>query len=154
MREFNDADRKKKRGRIELPDNPGNLSSDTLSRLEGAVKAAVKEGYVACPSGWKIAKDLGVSRLDVGAMVDKLGIRIAGCQLGCFAVDKTPRTDSATEPYGDEVARRVEVLHETDELTCSHIFALAHELNVKPLTVVGAANARHYKLRQCQLGCF
>ena len=154
MRDFNDADRKKKNGRIELPDNPSDLSGEALSQLENAVKAAVKNGYVACPSGWKIAKEADVSRLDVGAMIDKLGIRVTDCQLGCFSVSKTPHTGPATEPIDAELARRVEVLHETGELTCPNIFSLAREQNVKPRSVADAANARGYKLRQCQLGCF
>jgi hypothetical protein len=154
MREFSDADRKKKSGRIKLPDNPGNLSKEALSQLENAVKAAVKDGYVTCPSGWKVAMDAGVSRLDVGAMIDKLGIRVKDCQIGCFEVAKTPHTGSVTEPVREEVARRVEALGEKGELTCYSVFALAHELKVKPMSVADAANIRGYKIRECQLGCF
>jgi hypothetical protein len=154
MRDFNDFDRKKKSGRIKLPDNPGNLSKEALSQLENAVKAAVKEGYLACPAGLKVARDAGVSGLDVGAMNDMLGIRISECQIGCFKVDKTPHIGSATGPFSEEVARRVEALGEKDELTCSNVFALARELNVKPMSIAEVANVRGYKLRQCQLGCF
>jgi hypothetical protein len=154
MRDFNDADRKKKNLRIRLPDNPGKLSGEVLSRLEDAVKAVGKEGHIACPAGWKLAKNVGVSRLDVGAMIDKLGLRVTDCQLGCFKESKTPHAGSVTEPVGEEVARCVEALQEEGELTCPNVFALAGELNVKPLSVVGAANVRGYKLRQCQLGCF
>jgi hypothetical protein len=154
MRYFNDADRRKKSGRINLPENPGNLSREALSRLESAVVEAVKDGYVACPSGWKAASDLGVSRLDVGAMIDKLGIRVTDCQLGCFKVSKTPYAGAVTEPFGEEIARRVEALLERGELTCPNVFALARELNVKPMSVADAANVRGHKIRQCQLGCF
>ena len=154
MRDFSDADRKKKKARIQLPENPGNLSEEALSRLESAVRAAAKGGYVPCPVGWRIARDLGVSRLDVGAMVDRLGIRITDCQLGCFKVGKTPAAGEPSEPVSEEVARGVEALHGKDELTCSNVFALAKELKVKPLAVANAANTRGYKIRQCQLGCF
>ncbi|CAG0958492.1 hypothetical protein GEOBC_00595 [Geobacteraceae bacterium] len=154
MRNFDDTDRKKKSGRISLPDNPGNLSEEAQTQLESAVKAAVKDGYVTCPSGWKVAKDLGVSRLDVGVMIDKLRIRVTACQLGCFSVSKTSRLGSAAEPFSEEIARRVEILREKDELTCAGVFELARELKVKPMSVMNAANARGYKLRQCQLGCF
>jgi hypothetical protein len=154
MRDFSDADRKKKSGRITLPENPGNLSKEALSRLEDTVKAVVKDGYVSCPAGWKVASDMGVSRLDVGAMIDKLGIRVTECQLACFAVSKTSHLGSASEPVSEEVARRVEALEEKGELTCANVFALAREVNVKPLSVADAANVRNYKIRQCQLGCF
>jgi hypothetical protein len=154
MRAFSDADRKKKSSRIKLPDNPGNLSKEALSQLENAVKAAVKDGYVPCPSGLKVAKAAGVSPLDVGAMIDKLGIRVTDCQIGCFKVDKTSHAGSATGPFSEEVARRVEALGEKGELTCSSVFALARELNVKLMSVADAANVRGCKLQQCQLGCF
>jgi hypothetical protein len=154
MRDFNDADRKKKSRRISLPDNPCNLSGQALSKLEDAVKAAGKDGHITCPFGWKLANDNGVSRLDVGAMIDKLGLRVTDCQLGCFRVDKTPYAGSVTEPIGEEVTSRVVSLRDKGELTCSNVFALARELNVKPMSVADAANVRGYKLRQCQLGCF
>jgi hypothetical protein len=76
--------------------------------VEQAVKAALKDGYVACPSGWKIARDAGVTRLDVGAMIDKLGVRVTDCQLGCFKVSKTAYAGSMTEPFSDDAARRFE----------------------------------------------
>jgi hypothetical protein len=87
-------------------------------------------------------------------MIDKLGLHVTECQLGFFAVDKTPYVGSATEPIGEEVAHRVETLREKGELTCSNAFALARELNVKPMSVADATNVRGYKLRQCQLCCF
>ena len=154
MRDFNDADRTKKSRRIELPENPGNLSEEALSLLEQAVKGAVKEGYLACPAGWRVARDRGVSRLDVGAMMDRLGIRVTDCQLGCFTVSKTAYTGAPAAPLSAEVVRRVEALGAKDELTCASAFALAGELGIAPLSIADAANALGYKIRQCQLGCF
>ncbi len=154
MRDFNDADRAKKRRRITLPENPGNLPPDALARLEAAVRQAASGGHLSCPRGWRVARDMGVSRLDVGAMADRLGIRITDCQLGCFKVDKTPYDPGGAEPPSEEVVRRVRELHERGELTCANVFELARELDLRPRTVADAANAGGYKLRQCQLGCF
>ena len=154
MRDFNEADRAKKSRRIQLPENPGNLPPDVLTRLEAAVRQAASEGYLPCPRGWRVARDLGVSKLDVGAMADRLGIRITDCQLGCFKVDKTPYDPGDAEGPSEEVLRRVRELHDRGELTCASVFALAQELNVQPRAVADAANAGGYKLRQCQLGCF
>jgi hypothetical protein len=154
MREFNEADRKKKKGRIQLPENPDNLSAEAQAKLETAVKGAVKDGYVPCPSGWGVAREQGVSRLAVGATIDRLGIRVSDCQLGCFAVSKTDHLGSVPEPTDADLVRRVEDLHETGELTCANVFALAAERQTRPRSVADAANARGYKLRRCQLGCF
>ncbi len=154
VRDFNEADRAKKRRRITLPDNPGNLPPDALARLEAAVRQAASGGYLPCPRAWRVARDLGVPKLDVGAMADRLGIRITDCQLGCFKVDKTPYDPRDTGGPPEEVVGRVRELHERGELTCANVFELARELDVRPRTVADAANAAGYKLRQCQLGCF
>jgi hypothetical protein len=87
-------------------------------------------------------------------MIDRLGIRVTDCQLGCFKVAKTAHAGATTEPFSDEVARRVESLAEKGELTCSNVFALARELDVKPRSVSEAANVQGHKLKHCQLGCF
>jgi hypothetical protein len=57
MRDFSAADRLKKNDRIKLPDNPGNLSAETRSQVEHAIKAALHDGYVRlaadyCASAW------------------------------------------------------------------------------------------------------
>ncbi|MDW7711731.1 MAG: hypothetical protein SCH98_14800 [Deferrisomatales bacterium] len=151
---FTDADRKKKGGRIQLPENPGNLSADALSRLEDAVRAAVREGGVPCAGAWTVARQAGVSRLDVGVAVDRLGLRVTDCQLGCFQVSKTPYAGPRGDAPEDETARRVAALQAAGGLTCAAVFELARELGRKPLVVADAANVRGYKIRECQLGCF
>jgi hypothetical protein len=66
MRDFNDKDRMKESSRIELGENPANLSPEALSILESAIKAALKEGHLSCPAGWKIAKDLAIPKIAIG----------------------------------------------------------------------------------------
>ncbi len=154
MRDFNDADRQKKSKRITLPENPGNLSAEALAKLEAAVKAAAQEAGVPCPTAWRVAKDEGVSRLDVGVAIDRLGIRVIHCQLGCFKFEKTDHLGAPVEPFTEETARRVDDLVAKGALTCANVFALAAELKAKPFSVANAANAKKYKLAQCQLGCF
>ena len=75
MRDFNEADKKKKKARIEIPDNPEGLSPDKLAELEESVKSALKEGYLACPVAWSVAKKAGVPKIAVGSIIDKLGVQ-------------------------------------------------------------------------------
>jgi len=153
-RDFNDADRAKKKRRIELPENPANLSPEGLANLERAVISAVRDGFIACPAAWKVAANQGVPRIAVGSMMDRLGLRFTDCQLGCFKVDKTPYDGGERPGITGEVNDRIEDLQQRGELTCPSVFALAKELRVKPMTAADAANVRGYKIRQCQLGCF
>ncbi|MDI6689352.1 MAG: hypothetical protein QMD66_00290 [Actinomycetota bacterium] len=49
-----------------------------------AVKAEAKEGKISCPQARKLAEKLKVSPLEVGRVANHLGIKIYGCELGCF----------------------------------------------------------------------
>jgi hypothetical protein len=70
--------------RRKLGENPAHLSPEVIADLESAVRCALKDGCLSCPAGWKIAKDMAVPRIAVGAVMDKVGVRITDCQLGCF----------------------------------------------------------------------
>jgi hypothetical protein len=153
VRDFNDKDRRKKAPRIQLGENPANLSSETLALLESAVKAGLKDGYLPCPAGWKIAQEMAIPRIAVGPVMDKLGVRIANCQLGFFRVDKTPHEDAGPEP-SLEIAAGLRELDAAGELTCSAAFELARRLKTTPMKVSDSANILGLKIRNCQLGCF
>ena len=154
MRDFNNQDRKKKRLRISLEENPANLSADTLSLLESATSASLKDGYLRCPVAWKIAREFSVPKIAVGAMMDKLGARVTECQLGFFKVDKTPYTGPAPQEPSPEFASSLRELDTADKLTCSAIFEMARHFKTTPLKVSEAASILGLKIRKCQLGCF
>jgi len=154
MREFGESDKKKKSGRIAMPENPANLSDEQLSRLTDAVKSSLKEGYLPCGAAFKIARDEGVPRIAVGAMTDKLGIRVSSCQIGCFKVDKIVHRGEPEKIVNESVLARLEGLNAQGELTCVSVHGLAQELKMTPMAVADVANARDMKVRQCQLGCF
>jgi hypothetical protein len=154
MRDFNDTDRNKKKDRIDLPGNPAGLSEEQLETLEGKVRDSLTKGYLPCAIAFKIAKEYGVPVVAVGQVVDSIGHRITGCQIGCFKVEKTPRDNVQPEQVDDRILAEVEALNDSGELTCAAVFELAGRLQVKPLAVADAANLKGLKIRDCQLGCF
>jgi hypothetical protein len=154
VRDFNDKDRTKKFSRIQLGENPANLPPETLALLESAVHAALKDGCLPCPVGWKIAKDMAIPRIAVGAVMDKLGVRIANCQLGFFKVDKTPYPDAAPQEASPEIAAGLRELDSARDLTCAAVFELTRRLRTTPMRVSEAANILGLKIGGCQLGCF
>ena len=107
MRSFGEADRKKKKTRIQLQENPGKLSNEVLSQLEDTVKASLKDGYLPCAVAFKIAKEAQVPKVAVGEMTDRLGIRVTNCQIGCFKVDKTIHDNSAHEDLDDGIVSKL-----------------------------------------------
>ena len=154
MRNFNEADREKKSERIQTKENPDGLSRELIARLVSTIKASLKKGYLPCPVAWKIAKDYSISKIAVGEIADRLGIRITNCQLGCFKIEKTPYNESVHNNINGEVITLLEDLEEKGQLTCSMIFALARQSRIKPIAIANEMSARRMKIRGCQLGCF
>ncbi len=154
IRDFSEQDRNKKKTRIRLPENPANLTQETLGRLETAVSASLREGYLPCPVAWRIAKDFDVPRIAVGAVMDKRGVRVTDCQIGFFRVDKTPYQGNAPRQPSPELAAGLRELDASGRLTCSAVFELARRVKTTPLKVSEAANILGLKIRSCQLGCF
>ncbi len=153
MRDFSDKDRTKKRPRIQLGENPANLSSEMLALLESAVKDALKDGCLPCPVGWKTADDLGVPRIAIGPIVDRLGVRIANCQMGFFRVEKTP-CQAEQHDASPELVAGLRELDAGSSLTCRAAAELARRLKTTPMNVSKAAGVLGLKIRECQLGCF
>lgn len=52
--------------------------------LEDALREAAAGGPLACAQLWALAAERGVSRLQIGYVADRLGIKIGPCQLGAF----------------------------------------------------------------------
>jgi len=154
MRDFNEADRKTKKERIQIQENPANLPKEELSQLEATVKDSLKDGYLSCLVAWKIAKGANVPKIAVGEITDRLGIRITNCQIGFFKIEKTSYDNSDHENLDGEFITALETLAGNNELTCVKIFELARQFKLKPMVIANEANARDYKIHSCQLGCF
>ena len=54
------------------------------SDIETRLKAATVKGKLPCAAAFQLAKEFNVTPKQVGDMANKLNIRIATCQLGCF----------------------------------------------------------------------
>ena len=52
--------------------------------LEDELKVSLVNGKLSCAVAFKIARKLKVTPRDVGDAANKLNIKIASCQLGCF----------------------------------------------------------------------
>jgi len=52
--------------------------------LERDVRQACTDGRLTCTAAWQLADERGLPRLLLGSVAETLGVRICGCQLGCF----------------------------------------------------------------------
>jgi hypothetical protein len=60
------------------------VSADKEKMLEEEMKASLVNGKLPCAVAFKIAAKSKVGTRTIGDMANKLKIKIASCQLGCF----------------------------------------------------------------------
>ena len=52
--------------------------------VKNRIRAAAPEGKIPCAAAFRLAEELGISRQDLGNLLNELRIKIIQCQLGCF----------------------------------------------------------------------
>jgi hypothetical protein len=56
------------------------ISDELRERLH----RAAPDGRLSCATCWKLAKELGIGKMDVSAACERLGFKIKPCQIGAF----------------------------------------------------------------------
>jgi hypothetical protein len=123
-------------------------------KLEKAVMDSLVGGYLPCPVALKLSGSLGIDPGEVGDMVDRLGIRITNCQLGCFKVEKAPHDDLDDRVFIREVTEGVTSSLVDGGLPCRVAHNLGYELGVGLKEIGDAATKMEIKITGCQLRCF
>ncbi len=52
--------------------------------VKSKIRAAAPEGKIPCAAAFRLAEELGISRKEMGNLLNELRIKIIQCQLGCF----------------------------------------------------------------------
>jgi len=58
-------------------DNPPDAAS-------ASVRKAAEHGQIPCLTLWRLAKQCGLNKREIGDIAETLGLKITPCQLGCF----------------------------------------------------------------------
>jgi len=111
-------------------------------------------GRLRCARALAIARRLGVSPGLVGDAANRLGIRIADCQLGCFGVHKLAPQDVDRVQVPPALADELAASLVDGSLHCPTAFEIAARLKVQPRKVGHAATRQGIRISGCQLGCF
>jgi len=67
-----------------VPQPKGGLSAEAEKLLRQAVEAALVQGRLPCAAAWKIADTLGIAKIALKPVCDRMNIKINRCQLGTF----------------------------------------------------------------------
>ncbi len=68
-------------------DGPGDVEvvpGRSDDRVECTTETIHAGGWVPCPTAFQLAGKLGISKADAGKLMDKLGVKVRQCSLGCF----------------------------------------------------------------------
>jgi len=57
---------------------------ELAERIEGKARKKAVEGKIKCAEAFALAKEEGVSIMNIGQALNLLNIKISSCQLGCF----------------------------------------------------------------------
>ena len=69
-------------------------TKDALT-LERELRAAARDGRIACAAALAVAGRLSLSPRLIGAACNRLGLKIHSCQLGCFGDSKTASVEES-----------------------------------------------------------
>ncbi len=53
-------------------------------KLEETIKEKSKNGKIPCAVCFQIAEDFGISKREMGKILNEMSVKIGQCQLGCF----------------------------------------------------------------------
>jgi hypothetical protein len=53
-------------------------------KLKEVILEKTKDGKLPCALCFKIAEDFGISKREMGKILNEIKIKISQCQLGCF----------------------------------------------------------------------
>jgi hypothetical protein len=53
-------------------------------KLEKAILEKAREGKIPCAVCFKMAEDFGITKREMGKILNEMKIKVSQCQLGCF----------------------------------------------------------------------
>jgi hypothetical protein len=59
-------------------------AAEVSGALKEAISSRLVEGKVPCLVIWEIASERKLTKIEVAGAIERLGLRISSCQLGCF----------------------------------------------------------------------
>ncbi len=123
-------------------------------RIAAAIRERVDGGKLRCMDAFGIAEELSVMPLDVGEVVDALGMRLARCQMGLFGYGDPKSIVQPAEHVAPELEQAIHGGLVGERLPCAEAWAIAARLGIPKLEVANAAEKLGVRIRQCQLGAF
>lgn len=53
-------------------------------KVEKAIRGAMEEDRITCAAAWRVAEQIGLTKMELSSACEALGIKVKKCQLGAF----------------------------------------------------------------------
>ena len=127
--------------------------------IAAAATAAAIQGELACADAHRLAAELGVSPMDVAAVINKsTALRFNRCQLGTFGFGLKSEGRSKIVMKAayvpDDIRAALEARSANGAIACSAVWEIAEGFRYPRLGMANICEAMGLRVKPCQLGCF
>ena len=119
-----------------------------------AEAASASDSRLGCATALGLARKLGVSPAEIGDAANQQKVRIANCQLGFFAAEKSVHDDLEAVPTAGPLADAVDAAASEGRFACVTAFEIAGQTRSAVKLVGDTATKKGIRIVNCQLGCF
>ncbi|MBM4339860.1 MAG: hypothetical protein FJ110_09970 [Deltaproteobacteria bacterium] len=123
-------------------------------KIEEAILTSAVNGYLPCPVALRLSLDLNVESKMVGETINKLGVKLTDCMLGCFKIKKSQHEDLDHKLFSQEVMKAIQSSLVDNHLPCKVAHDLGRKTKIGLREIGDAATKMKIKISDCQLGCF
>jgi len=127
-----------------------------MTDLERKLKDRLRDGQLPCAFAFRLAAETKTTPAEVGAEVNRLGVRISRCQLGLFGYKAFGRKGllQGFEEVPGDVAVSLKAAATNGTISCADLWRVAEEHGLPRVAVACAAETLDLQVTPCQLGCF
>ncbi|MEJ5168567.1 MAG: ModE family transcriptional regulator [Arcobacteraceae bacterium] len=122
-------------------------AEESMSKeIEIISKYLDNNGKLPCIKAFAVAKKLGISPCEIGALTKELGIKVSDCELGVFG-------DLEFLDKNEKIYEKISILaNESKQIECKVLWDEAKKSSLK---IVGSTvKNSDLEVVYCQLGCF
>jgi len=141
-----------KKGKSFSEKHSSNLHPDPIIEKEMKKRDANQE--IACVLGIEIAKELGMTPMEVGRTADLMNISVVKCQLGLFGYKPEKKIVKAEDTSNRSLKDAIIGSAENNRLSCEKAWQIAGQFSISKLKVSNVSQANGIKIKSCQLGAF
>lgn len=141
-----------KKGKTYSDKHKPNLLADPM--IERTMRKRATNQEIPCALAFEIARDLGVTTMEVGQTADLMNIAVVKCQLGLFGYQPEKKIVKAEDTSNQTLKEAILDSTENNRLSCESAWQIAEQFNINKLAVGNISQANGIQIGKCQLGAF